>query len=227
MSNHYKKKATKKNMLEGFSPATKEHKAKELTENLKETAKDTGIDIVAAVGGGLAGSAIGRPSFFTGVVVSGLSHFLKKHIGQPISRFGSVLGVGMMSGGISKTPGKGVNGLGDASHTEAAKERMTHFHSDLKERLYLDKLPIAKKKTEEKKSSTTKEETKPVGDLTTFEYPETEPRKHQLDLNSLDEFEEKLHESAQSHLENKRRHKGEHEGGIEGMGEFDHEEKNY
>ncbi|HTA27890.1 MAG TPA: hypothetical protein VK809_08880 [Bacteroidia bacterium] len=227
MSNQYKKKAKKKHLL-GETTATSHHD-KTMKESALDTAKNTPIDIGAAIGGGFVGSAIGKPSLVTGAIISGLSHFFKNKLGS-MSRIGSMFGVGIMAGGFAKSSG-GVSGTDDKKKSgEAAKERMKSYGEDLKQRLYLDKIPSTKKtedkKTENKKSSTEKEETKPVNGTENFYYPETEPRsKNEMDLSALEEFQEELQVSANHHREKRKK---EHEGGeVEGLNDLNPEDHNY
>ena len=218
MSNQYKKKAKKKSLLGELSHAEKEQKRKELKEALIETAKQTPADIGAAIGGGFIGAAIGKASLITGALVSGISHFFKKNIGDTVSRIGSVMGVGIMAGGFSK-PASSVNGTLDDCHTDAVKARIKNFGSDLRERLYVDSIPGFKKTT----TSAANKQTKTMGETQTFIYPQTEPTKKEVDLSALDEFENGLHKSAAEYQQNNQ--------STEGLGESDNElnpdEKNY
>ncbi len=218
MSNQYKKQAKKKSLLGELSHAEKEQKRKELKEALIETAKQTPADIGAAIGGGFIGAAIGKASLITGALVSGISHFFKKNIGDTVSRIGSVMGVGIMAGGFSK-PASSVNGTLDDCHTDAVKARIKNFGSDLRERLYVDSIPGFKKTT----TSAGNKQTKTMGETQTFIYPQTEPTKKEVDLSALDEFENGLHKSAAEYQQNNQ--------STEGLGESDNElnpeEKNY
>ncbi len=220
MSNQYKKKAKKKSLLGELSHAEKEQKRKELKEALVETAKETPTDIGAAIGGGFIGAAIGKASLLTGALVSGISHFFRKNVGDTVSRIGSVLGVGIMAGGFSK-PASSVNGTLNDCREDAVKARIKNFGSDLRERLYVDNIPGFKKATQQKTKNTAQEKT--MGETQTFIYPETEPKKKEVDLSALDEFENGLHKSASEYQQKNQ--------STEGLGESDNElnpeEKNY
>ena len=227
MSNHYKNKAKKKSLLGELSPEEKEQRKKDMKEAFTETAKQTPTDIGAAIGGGFVGSAIGRPSLMAGALVSAVSHFFKRHIGDTVSRIGSVFGVGIMAGGFSKASGTAVSGTdtNTKSHTEAAKERMHSYWQDLKERIYADKFTGAKKTEQEKKTTTKEEEGKTVGETEqTFIYPDTKPQKKEkeMDLSALDEFENGLHKTASDYKQ-----KSESTDGLGESGGLDPEEKNY
>jgi hypothetical protein len=234
MSNHYKRKA-KKEKLKGGLSGTADQTA--MKESLVDTAKNTPIDIGAAIGGGFVGSAIGKPSLVTGAVVSGLSHFFKNKLGDSLSRIGSSFGVGIMAGGFAKSS-EAVSGTDDKkTKGDAAKERMKSYGEDLKQRLYLDKLPSTKKadskkgdekKTDEKKATTEKDETKPVNGTENFYYPETEPRlKSDVDLSALEDFQEELQESANHHRERRKKEQRKDSEGIEGIDDMNPEDHNY
>ena len=221
MSNHYKKKAKKKNLLGELSHAEKEHTRKEMKEAFIETAKQTPTDIGAAIGGGFIGSAIGRASFVTGALVSGISHFFKKHIGDTVSRIGSVMGVGIMAGGFSK-PANGVNGTLEDCHTDAVNARVKSFGSDLRDRLYIDKIPGFKKA----QNAGNKSQDKTMGAIQTFLYPETQPQKKEVDLSALDEFENGLQKSAADYAQ-KNGNGNANSDSLNSPDELNPDEKNY
>jgi len=207
MSNHYKKKAKKKHMRGGFSGTDKAFHLQEMKGSLEEAAKNTPVDIGAAIGGGFVGSAIGKPSLVAGILVSGVSHFFKHKLGDTFSRLGSLFGVGIMAGGFAKSS-QTVSGTTEKQTMEAAKERMKSYGSDLKHRLYLDKIPAAKKATTTTSTSTSKT----VEGTETFYYPQTEPHLNgEMDLSALDDFQEGLQERTKSH------HKREEDGEVNGM----------
>ena len=122
--NQYKQKARKKGFLTGMN--------EELPTkgNVKNTMLETGKDLLVAVlGGGLIGSAIGRPSLAIGIVATGTGHYTQ-------SRMLTLLGIGMMAAnGFQK--GKGVNGL---EGLDGVKERLMAYKENFSEKLYLDKI---------------------------------------------------------------------------------------
>ena len=122
--NQYKQKARKKGFLSGMN--------EELPTkgNVKNTMLETGKDLLVAVlGGGLIGSAIGRPSLAIGIVATGTGHYTQ-------SRMLTLLGIGMMAAnGFQK--GKGVNGL---EGLDGVKERLMAYKENFSEKLYLDKI---------------------------------------------------------------------------------------
>lgn len=122
--NQYKSNARKKNILKGMN--------EELPTkgNVKNTVLETGKDLLVAVlGGGLIGSAIGRPSLIIGLVTTGTGHYTE-------NRLLKLLGIGMMAAnGFQKS--KAVNGL---SGLDGVKERLMAYKENFSEKLYLDKI---------------------------------------------------------------------------------------
>ena len=127
--NQYKSNARKKNFLKGMN--------EELPTkgNVKNTVLETGKDLLVAVlGGGLIGSAIGRPSLAIGLVTTGTGHYTQ-------NRLLTLLGIGIMAAnGFQKS--KAVNGL---EGLDGVKERLMAYKENFSEKLYLDK--IIKKKS--------------------------------------------------------------------------------
>ncbi len=122
--NEYKQKARKKGFLSGLNAELP------TKGNVKNTMLETGKDLLVAVlGGGLIGSAIGRPSLAIGIVATGTGHYTQ-------SRMLTLLGIGMMAAnGFQK--GKGVNGL---EGLDGVKERLVAYKENFSEKLYLDKI---------------------------------------------------------------------------------------
>ena len=105
--------------------------------SIKNTLIETGKDLVIGViGGGLLGSAIGKPSLLIGIGVAGAGHYMG-------SRLLTLAGIGMMAanGFQSKT----VNGP-DETTIDGIKDRVSAFKDTFSEKLYLDK--FLKKKTD-------------------------------------------------------------------------------
>jgi hypothetical protein len=122
--NQYKSNARKKNFLKGMN--------EELPTkgNVKNTVLETGKDLLVAVlGGGLIGSAIGRPSLAIGLVTTGTGHYMQ-------NRLLTLLGIGMMAAnGFQKS--KAVNGL---EGLDGIKDRLMAYKENFSEKLYLDKI---------------------------------------------------------------------------------------
>ena len=163
--NQYKQKARKKGFLTGMN--------EELPTkgNVKNTMLETGKDLLVAVlGGGLIGSAIGRPSLAIGIVATGTGHYTQ-------SRMLTLLGIGMMAAnGFQK--GKSVNGL---EGLDGVKERLMAYKENFSEKLYLDK--ILKQKSAAA--------TNGIGGLQYFNYDQ----EMNGGLNALNSIEDQLIES--------------------------------
>ena len=163
--NQYKHKARKKGFLTGMN--------EELPTkgNVKNTMLETGKDLLVAVlGGGLIGSAIGRPSLAIGIVATGTGHYTQ-------SRMLTLLGIGMMAAnGFQK--GKGVNGL---EGLDGVKERLMAYKENFSEKLYLDKIM-------KQKSAAA---TNGIGELQYFNYDQ----EMNGGLNALNSIEDQLIES--------------------------------
>lgn len=121
--NAYKQNARKKNFLKGMNDELP------TKGNVKNTALETGKDLLVAVlGGGLIGSAIGRPSLAIGLVTTGTGHYTQ-------NRLLTLLGIGIMAAnGFQKS--KAVNGL---EGLDGVKERLMAYKENFAEKLYLDK----------------------------------------------------------------------------------------
>lgn len=142
--NPYQQKAKKKSIMEGFKnpDATK--------GNLQSTLALTGITVLVALGGGFAGAALGKPSLLVGAGVTGAGHYTG-------NRLATMFGLSMMASGGFLSGNKSVNGI---KGLDGAKERITQFKDELKQKLYLDK--IKKKKPDEAK--------KTVGEMGAVQY---------------------------------------------------------
>lgn len=137
--------------------------------NLKNTALETGKEIlVGVIGGGLIGAAIGRPSLVVGIVTTGVGHYSGNKLTQ-------LIGLGMMAAnGFQK--GTAVSGL---EGLDGIKERVQAFKESFSEKLYLDKL----------KKKGISSGTSGFGDLQYFSYPNN-------DLAALNAIEDQITDSA-------------------------------
>ncbi len=163
--NQYKQKARKKGFLSGMNAELP------TKGNVKNTMLETGKDLLVAVlGGGLIGSAIGRPSLAIGIVATGTGHYTQ-------SRMLTLLGIGMMAAnGFQR--GKGVNGL---EGLDGVKERLMAYKENFSEKLYLDKILKQKSATP----------TNGIGELQYFNYDQ----EMNGGLNALNSIEDQLIES--------------------------------
>ena len=159
----YARNAKRKNFMQGFNSQL------DTRGNVKNTALETGKDILVGVlGGGLIGAAIGKPSLIVGIVTTGVGHYSGNKLTQ-------LLGLGIMAAnGFQKnTTISGLEGL------DGVKERIQAYKNSFSEKLYLDKL----------KRKTSAGATSGFGDLQYFSYPNN-------DLAALDAIEDQLTDSA-------------------------------
>ena len=119
--NAYKQNAREKNFLKGMNDELP------TKGNVKNTALETGKDLLVAVlGGGLIGSAIGRPSLAIGLVTTGTGHYTQ-------NRLLTLLGIGIMAANGFHKAVNGLEGL------DGVKERLMAYKENFAEKLYLDK----------------------------------------------------------------------------------------
>lgn len=157
----YAKQARRNGFLRGFSSQLN------TKGNIKNTALETGKDILVCVlGGGLIGAAIGKPSLAVGIVTTGLGHYSG-------SRLTQLLGIGIMAANGFQKNNATVSGL---EGLEGVKERLQAYKENFLDKLYFDQL---KKKLGGSA----------VGELHYFSYPNN-------DFAGLDAIEDQLTDSA-------------------------------
>jgi hypothetical protein len=143
--------------------------------NIKNTLIETGKDLlVGVIAGGLAGSAIGKPSLAIGVGVAAFGHYRG-------SRLLSLFGIGMMAANGFQS--SSVNGVDDG--LEGVKDRVMAFKDSFSQKLYLDKII-------KKKAATT---VTGIGDLQYFNANEV------AGLAALSNVEDQIENSALSRLQ--------------------------
>lgn len=123
---------------------------------------------LSAVGGAFAGAAMGKPSFYSGLVTTIIGGVARVPI---VTNFG----IGMMICGGYQTVslnGRGLNG---------AKDRIRAFTEDFKQRMYLDK--VLKPKTPAIEG---------LGNVQYFRYPGNQ----ELDMSALDKIQGEIELSA-------------------------------
>lgn len=149
--------------------------------NAKNSAVESVKDLlVGAVGGGVAGAAIGKPSLLIGFGTSLIGHYMG-------SSLATSFGLGMMASGGYQVGTDAVNGTG-TSGLNGVKERVKAFGTNIKQRLYLDK--IIKTKDKEKEESTDG-----MGNVQYFKYPENA----ELDMSSLENIENEIARSGEQY----------------------------
>ena len=179
----YKSKHKRKQALNG----TLTHK--ELHEQFKKTAIETGKDIIiGVVGGGIAGVIIGKPSLLIGAGITGYGHFAEK----PMAR---TFGMGMMMGGGMSVANSAMNGL----TADEIKDRVLKFKDGFFSKLYLDK--VFKKTT----PATQQSKLPAANENATNGFGE-------LDLSELSKFEQQMLQSGADFQKKKEAEKNTTEG---------------
>jgi hypothetical protein len=158
---------------------------------VKKGAGAAALKILAGIGGGFAGAAIGRWSILGGIVATGTGEVIGS---AELTSFG----VGMMASNLIPAD-SGVNGIDDKSTVQKAKDRMKTYGKGIMQKFWLDKL--VKKKattttTEPTPASTTTESTNGVGEVKYYTHPQSEP--DDLDLQELEKYEQAIKQSGES-----------------------------
>jgi hypothetical protein len=144
--------------------------------NVKNTLIETGKDLlVGVIAGGLAGSALGKPSLIAGAGITAFGHYRG-------SRLLSLFGIGMMAANGFQSSST-VSGMDDG--LEGVKDRVMAFKDSFSQKLYLDK--IMKKKTATVAG---------MGNLQYFNYPN-----EVAGLEALSNVEEQIENSALNRLQ--------------------------
>jgi hypothetical protein len=173
--------------------------------DVKNTAIETVKDVaVGVIGGGLIGAAIGKPSLLVGLGLTGMGHYTGNHLA-------TMFGIGMMA--ANGIPGKSVSGV-DGLSVDAVKERMTAYGHNLKERLYLDKVPFLNKGKEA-------ETTNGMDGLQFFNHQNDMNASRELnnELSALDHIERQIESSGMAHMQMTGMNVGDMEGYDDEMGE--------
>ena len=180
--NKYKKKDEKANHLKNFTNKL------DTKGNIKNTAIETGKDIlIGVVGGGLIGAAIGKPSLIVGIGVTGAGHYTG-------NRMATLLGIGMMAAnGFQQS--KSVQGL-DGLDIQSIKNRIAAYKDNFMEKTYLDKV------MHPKAPAAPKNETNGFGELQFFN-PSNDMNGPNMndELSALQSIERQIAESGMSHMQ--------------------------
>lgn len=187
--NKYEKEAQRKTLM-GLGEAASIEKKKEGVD-YKKTFAQTGRDIlIGGIGGGLMGTVMGRYSFLTGIVVTGIGHALN----SPAT---SGFGIGLMASGGFQGVGS-INGTDGVEGIEGVKERLSHYKENIKKQFFIDKLQ--KGKTSKSNTSSTEESTNGLNNVQYFRHPnpnETELNGNKdLDFTEANRLEQQLEASA-------------------------------
>lgn len=134
--NRYERNARKRGFL-GAIATTQDTAVK---GDIKSTSIQTLKDAAGGVAGGFVGAALGRLSFFAGLIITAIGNFFK-------NKAATSLGIGMMtSSGIAI--GQSAFGATEKKGVfEEAKDRLMNFKNIMAQKLFLDKLPFGKKAT--------------------------------------------------------------------------------
>lgn len=137
--------------------------------------------LIGVIGGGVVGSALGRSSLVVGAVITGGGHYYK-------SQLATMFGMGMMASNGFQTGDKSVKGV-EQDVLTGVKERVEAYRNSFKEKLFLDKLPKAKKAVNGLE-----------GKVQYFSYPLPKGSEYgnvkELDMAALNRLEQQIAESA-------------------------------
>jgi hypothetical protein len=196
LKNKYALKAQKEELMGLGNTATASDSKSKSTIDYKKTMANTGRDIlIGGIGGGLAGTIMGRFSFLTGIVVAGLGHA----ISSPAT---AGFGIGLMaSGGFQGV--KSVNGVEGTDGVDGIKERLTHYKDTIKKQFFIDKLPKSKKAKQNNES--TDEATNGMGNVQYFKHPNSEEAEmngaNELDFSEANKLEQQIEASAKAYAQ--------------------------
>ena len=183
--NNYEKKARKNGILSG-ADITK----LPMKERLGKTAASTGLLLLSGLGGGFVGAATGRWSLLAGLLMAGTGQFIST---PAVTAFG----LGMATSNVFGSSSQPVSGTDDKkSKKEAIKERLKNYGQGLKQKLFLDKILMSKKKETTSTETTKEETTSGMGEVKYF----THPGADNTDANELDKYVNALQKEAENYV---------------------------
>ncbi len=167
------------------------HQRLQTKDNIKNSALETGKDLlIGVIGGGVAGAAIGKPSLLIGIGLTGAGHFTDNHLLK-------LFGIGLMaSNGFQRS--KSVNGL-EGLDKQAILNRLQAYKDNFSEKLFIDKLTG--------KRSANAESANGIGELQFFNYPNDVNGAYD-ELAALEDLEQQIAQSGIDQMQ------------VSGMGEF-------
>ncbi len=167
------------------------HQRLQTKDNIKNSALETGKDLlIGVIGGGVAGAAIGKPSLIVGIGLTGAGHFTDNHLLK-------LFGIGLMaSNGFQRS--KSVNGL-EGLDKQAILNRIQAYRDNFSEKLFIDKL------TGRRSANT--ESANGIGELQFFNYPNDVNGAYD-ELAALEDLEQQIAQSGIDQMH------------VSGMGEF-------
>ncbi len=167
------------------------HQRLKTKDNIKNSALETGKDLlIGVIGGGVAGAAIGKPSLLVGIGLTGAGHFTDNHLLK-------LFGIGLMAAnGFQRS--KSVNGL-EGLDKQAILNRIQAYKDNFSEKLFIDKLTG--------KRSASAESANGIGELQFFNYPNDVNGAYD-ELAALEDLEQQIAQSGIDQMQ------------VSGMGEF-------
>ncbi len=167
------------------------HQRLQTKDNIKNSALETGKDLlIGVIGGGVAGAAIGKPSLLVGIGLTGAGHFTDNHLLK-------LFGIGLMaSNGFQRS--KSVNGL-EGLDKQAILNRIQAYKDNFSEKLFIDKLTG--------KRSANAESANGIGEFQFFNYPNDVNGAYD-ELAALEDLEQQIAQSGIDQMQ------------VSGMGEF-------
>lgn len=167
------------------------HQRLQTKDNIKNSALETGKDLlIGVIGGGVAGAAIGKPSLLVGIGLTGAGHFTDNHLLK-------LFGIGLMAAnGFQRS--KSVNGL-EGLDKQAILNRIQAYKDNFSEKLFIDKLTG--------KRSANAESANGIGELQFFNYPNDVNGAYD-ELAALEDLEQQIARSGIDQMQ------------VSGMGEF-------
>lgn len=167
------------------------HQRLQTKDNIKNSALETGKDLlIGVIGGGVAGAAIGKPSLLVGIGLTGAGHFTDNHLLK-------LFGIGLMaSNGFQRS--KSVNGL-EGLDKQAILNRIQAYKDNFSEKLFIDRLTG--------KRSANAESANGIGELQFFNYPNDVNGAYD-ELAALEDLEQQIAQSGIDQMQ------------VSGMGEF-------
>jgi hypothetical protein len=167
------------------------HQRLQTKDNIKNSALETGKDLlIGVIGGGVAGAAIGKPSLLVGIGLTGAGHFTDNHLLK-------LFGIGLMAAnGFQRS--KSVIGL-EGLDKQAILNRIQAYKDNFSEKLFIDKL------TGRRSANT--ESANGIGELQFFNYPNDVNGAYD-ELAALEDLEQQIAQSGIDQMQ------------VSGMGEF-------
>jgi hypothetical protein len=189
--NKYQKNAKQKKTSQWLQHIEDSASDRSLTmgKRIKKGAAQAALKLVAGIGGGVVGAAMGRWSVLGGVLATGTGEVLGS---AELTSFG----VGMMASNLLPTDNS-VNGTQKKSSMQQMKERMKVYGKGIMQKVGLDKLVSKKQSTSSTKSTAAQSEqadTQEMGQVSYYRHGAEQT--DEMDLRELEKYEQQIRESA-------------------------------